>query len=174
MIRLDFNMNEIQVQVAADNRRGVWASTVFGKNAKSIRTAGSLPTQASSHTLLLVALTTSLRNITKAQHSYMISTMGAKKPRVQVVTGDQSFADAMRGLLARDVTAKPLRAGRNFLSVAAQQFARFDVSFVVDEEPSFRTLVTWANKHVIDPKMIRDVNVHPALTASVASQVAAG
>lgn len=170
-MRIDFQTHDILVQVAGDKRKGIWASSVFAKNSKPIRTAGSLPTSASLHTLQLIALATSLRGISKGQHTRLGQNVprGVYKPRLMAVTMDATFAEALKGLLQRDVTAKPLRAGKNFLNIARQQLARFDVTIQTVDDPSELVLLNWARKNIVDPKLI--AGIPPSLAASVVSAV---
>lgn len=170
-MRIDFQTHDVLVQVAGDKRKGIWASSVFAKNSKPIRTAGSLPTTASAHTLLLVALINSLSNISRGQHTRLGKNVprGIYKPRLVVVTMDASFADALTGLLQRAATAKPLRAGKQFLAIAVQQLARFDVTLQTVSDPSELALLNWARKHLIEPKLI--AGIPSSLSASVVSAV---
>lgn len=82
---------------------------------------------------------------------------------------DATFAEALKGLLQRDVTAKPLRAGKNFLNIARQQLARFDVTIQTVDDPSELVLLNWARKNIVDPKLI--AGIPPSLAASVVSAV---
>jgi hypothetical protein len=113
-MKLDFNTHDILVTVAANPRIGVWGAQIFHRQqAKTVRTAGQLPTEASSHTLQLVALATALRSVTKAQARRMVQNLPRRvpKPRVLVVTSDASFIDAIKAVTSNEQNGKPLRVG---------------------------------------------------------------
>ena len=140
-----------------------------------MRQAGQLPTSASAHTLELVALSTALRSVTKAQAGYLGQNAPSTKRRILAITADPTFADALRAMMTRDavtLVTKPLKAGRNFLSMAAYQLARFDVTLQTDatqEDKSILTLKTWAHSHIFSPKML--ASIPPALCPTAVSQV---
>jgi hypothetical protein len=163
------------ILLASDRRKGLWSSQSIFKSSKTIRQGGQLPTTASAHTLELVALATALRWVTKAQASFLVekAPSDVTKPRVLVVTADPTFADALRAMLTRDaqtLATKPLKVGRNFLAMAAQQLARFDVTFQTDAtqvDKSILTLRNWADQHVFAPKMIAALALCPTNASEV-------
>jgi len=162
-MRIDPLLHESQVIVTADRRIGIWGSQTFSPVfGKSIRNAGQLPTEASAHTLLLVAVMNSLRGITRRQATKMadLAPRGVLLPRVQVLTNDDSFANALRGFQKVDSAAhKPLRAGRNIIDFARRQFTRFtlDVQVQNSEDRYVEALLDWAKNQVINPELIRRV-----------------
>jgi hypothetical protein len=169
-MKLDLTTHDALIQIAGDSHKGLWASQAFSRTSKfTVRTAGQLPTSASLHTLEIVALTTALRSITKGMAAKLIQP-GMTKPRILVGTSDASFAGAISGLLVGDRTAPLLRAGRNFLSIAAYQLARFNVEIRTPETGDTAILVLkgWAQNHVTDPKVIKHI---PGLEPSAVSQV---
>jgi hypothetical protein len=162
------------VTVSADNKRGLWASSLF-QAGKAIRTGGQLPTEASAHTLLLVALTNPLRGINRQQYENIVSYLpeGVKKPRAKVViAGNDSFAAAFAGLLTRDASAPKLRAGRNFLSIAAQQIARFTLDMETSADPRDLILINWAHKNLYPTKEFETLPA--SLVPSITGQVVTG
>jgi hypothetical protein len=145
-----------------------------GLQKPCVRTAGQLPTSSTGHTLLTVALLTSLRNITKTQSLELVQTAAVKpisKPRIQVVVRDATFVDALHAKIHRQ-EGQPFRAGRNFLIELARQLARFEISFVTDaEDLAAHSLKNWAVQHVVDRKLI--AQMPPALAPAVVSNVSA-
>jgi len=171
---LQFNSNQQgQIMLVADKRKGLHASSTIHLAAmKSLRVAGQLPTTASQHTLLVVALVTALRMITKAQAEKMISRNGKlTKPRLQVVVPDASFADAIQRVGQTD--APRLRAGKNFLGILGKQLKRFDIDFVTvsgdDLKPLFG-LLSFAQQSIVAPKLLAEIEV--SLAPRAASQLA--
>jgi len=158
-MRVNFDSQDGLIMVSGD-RRGVWASQVLIKGSKTIRTGGQLPTTASRHTLQLVALTSALRSITKADAA-RITPRGVSKARLLVTSIDSSFLDALQA-------ETPLRAGRNFFTIAMQQLARFDLTFAAPEDGDMTVhmLSKWAANHVFPPK-----NIPAVLIPSAVSQV---
>jgi len=163
--------HHILLTITADKRRGLWASSVWVNNGKSLRTGGSLPTTASAHTLLLLALTNTLRSVSRNQYQSIQRTLpeGITKPRVKViVAGDNTFAPALAELIKGDRTAK-LKAGRNFLSIAAQQVARFSIDLENSDDPRDLALKVWVTKSLYPAQ---DFEILPAaLIPSVVSAV---
>jgi hypothetical protein len=177
MSKLDLNKFDIQVTITADDRRGLWASSMF-QGGKAIRTGGKLPSEAHAHTLLLVALANTLRSITNTQYKNIRLPHGVTKPRVQVRVVSkakrqgQVFADALAGLIQRNVSAPRLRAGRNFLATAAQQIARFDLDIIDDSDPRNLVLLTWVQKSLYPESSFEGLAA--ALVPSVTGQVVNG
>jgi hypothetical protein len=163
------------ILLASDRRKGIWASQSIFKLGKTVRQGGQLPTAASAHSLELVALATALRWITKPQATFLVerAPSDVTKPRVLMVTADPTFADSLRAMMTRDaatLTTKPLKAGRNFLSMAAQQLARFDVTFqtgTAPEDKSLQLLRWWAEEHVFAPRMTAALALCPTNASEV-------
>lgn len=172
MAVLNQETHDILVTITADKRRGLWASSLYVNKGKSIRTGGTLPTGSSEHTLLLLALTNTLRGIAKIQYQNLVERLpsGIVKPRVRViVAGVKTFAPALAGLIGGDRTATKLRAGRNFLSIAAKQIARFAVDLETSGDPRNLALQDWARKSLYPTP---DFDSLPsALVPSLTSQV---
>jgi protoheme ferro-lyase len=176
-MRFNESTQDGMILLASDRRKGIWASQSNLKFAKTVRQAGQLPTSASAHTLQLVALSTALRSCTKSQASFLVekAQCNVTKPRILVVTADPTFADALRAMMTRDaatLTTKPLKAGRNFLSMAAQQLARFELTLQTDSKQNDKSIIvlrSWADQHVFSPTMM--ANMSPSLCPVAASQV---
>lgn len=168
---VDFTKLDGRIELTADRRRGVWASQTIVYNAKSVRTAGQAPASTSAHGLLTLALINALKNISKRMANRSIHGRLVTKTRLQIVTTDATFADALRALMAGDkstMAAKPFRAGRNFLMMLAKELSRFDVTLETDAEDEtyrFRALSNWAQLHVRDP---REIEKLPAILSPVA------
>ena len=171
MAILNPETHELQIIVTADKRKGLWASSLFVRTGRSLRTGGQLPTTASAHTLLLVALTNTLRGISRHQYDALVkhSPDGITKPRVSVVVvGDQTFAPALSGLIKGDKSL-PMHAGRNWLSIAAQQIARFHLSIETSIDGRDLALQSWVSKNLYP---IPGFELLPAvLVPSLTSQV---
>lgn len=144
------------VILAADHRRGIYTSQVATKAAlKAVRTAGTLPTAASAHTLLSVALCNALRNVSKSQCLKMTVTRPTGSlPRILVVSDDMTYLDAL--VAFRDGIAGPrLKAGKNFHDLIRSQLSRFDLTFKTDVDNIANSMVRdWATKHIIAPALL--------------------
>jgi hypothetical protein len=152
----NFETHDCHLVLACNDRRGLWAAQVQPRYARTVRTAGSMPTAASAHTLLTVALISSLRNITKAQEAKMARR--GRKSRLLIRVLDSTFADALKAKIKRQDGPR-FRAGKNFLMALAQQLARFDIDWeTVDQQsPDFNFLESmrhWAGSMLPDPKSI--------------------
>jgi hypothetical protein len=145
---------KVQVSVATDRRRGLWSYELTKhtpKGRQTIRNAGSLP-HAHAHTLAIVAITSALRSISVQAHRDMVADGRTTKPAIDVVTLDESLADAID--TATNVP-KTLRAGRNFIDAFTKQSRRFDLR--IEAEPDnnrLRALIQWARQHLPDPRGI--------------------
>jgi hypothetical protein len=150
MALLNPDTHDLQIIVTADKRKGLWASSLFVHTGRSLRTGGQLPTTASAHTLLLVALTNTLRGISRNQYQKLVNHLpeGITKPRVSVVVvGDQTFAPALSGLIKGDRSVR-CRAGRNWLTIAAQQIARFSLTIESSDDKRDLALQAWVQKNL--------------------------
>jgi len=146
---------KVQISIATDRRRGLWAyelSRFTPKGRQTIRNAGSLP-HAHAHTLAIVAITSALRSISVQAHRDMVAEGRTAKPTINVVTLDESLADAID--TASKAPTTPLRAGRNFIDAFTKQSRRFDLR--IEAEPDnnrLRALIQWARQHLPDPRGI--------------------
>jgi hypothetical protein len=168
--QIDFTTHDVLLTITGDKRKGLWVNSSFSKaSKKAIRSGGQLPTQASLHTLLLVALVNALRAFTKNQYEMLAKQLppGVTKPRVKVVVvGDGNFADALTGSIAHNSNAPRLKAGRNFHTVAAQVLSRFTLDMSNSRDGRDRILNDWARKNMYPIRSI----VEPALAAKIVSQ----
>jgi hypothetical protein len=143
---------KVQILIATDRRRGLWSYelTRFAPKGKQmIRNAGSLP-HSHAHTLAIVAITSALRSISVNSYKDMVENGRTAKPAVQVVTLDESLADAID--TATNVPATTLRAGRNFIDAFNRQARRFHLH--IEAEPDnnrLKALIQWARQHIPDP-----------------------
>jgi hypothetical protein len=171
MALLNPDTHDLQIIVTADKRKGLWASSLFVHTGRSLRTGGQLPTTASAHTLLLVALTNTLRGISRNQYQKLVNHLpeGITKPRVSVVVvGDQTFAPALSGLIKGD-RSLPMHAGRNWLSIAAKEIARFSLTIETSVDGRDLALQSWVQKNIFPFKELESL---PAvLVPSLTSQV---
>jgi hypothetical protein len=144
-------MEQAHIAINTDHRRGIWTYefTRFAERGRQIiRNAGSLPTEAHTHTLAIVALTSALRSITNAQRKELMTQGRTAKPTVKVVTRDATLAAALQN-------AAQLNAGGNFLDVFSKQARRFDLRVVAEPvNARLKALLNWATWHVPDPKKV--------------------
>jgi hypothetical protein len=169
-MKYDRAAHEGLILLASDKRRGTWAGQMILNGQRTLRLGGQLPTTMTNHGLLSVALATMLRGITRVQAERLAADAGVRKPRLLVATMDQSFADALRAKITQDATtgaAKPLRIGKNFVSLAAAQVARFDLTLTTPEETDKTILVLrdWAMKMLPSPTLLASVPASLAPTA---------
>lgn len=150
-MRFDHNLHDGILIVSGDQRRSVWSSQLVLKGSRTLRTAGQMTTTASRHTLQLLALTSALRSITRTQAAFL-APRNQTNPRLLVTSIDSTFLNALRAKM-------PLRAGRNFFTLAAQQLARFDLTFATPEDGDKTVLMlsNWAANHVYAPGSIPSV-----------------
>ncbi len=176
-MKYDRATHEGLILLAADKRRGTWAAQMILTGQRTLRLGGQLPTEMSNHGLLSVALATMLRQSTRAQAERLAADAGVRKPRLLVATMDATFADALRAKITQDATigaAKPLRIGRNFVGLLAQQVARFEITLMTPEDGDHTILVLrdWATKMLPSPTLLASVPASLAPTA--VSQVVNG
>lgn len=152
--RIDFNLFDGQI-ILSSTRTGIWAAQTFVRGGRNVRTAGQLPAEASSHTLHAVGLTAALRNISKTRARTLVQTSRVTifKPRVAVRVIDPTFADALSAKITRQV-GPPLRVGRNFLMILAEQVARFSLTFQPDNEHLCEQLRRWSVASLPDVKAL--------------------
>lgn len=157
-MKVDFDKCDGQILLFASPRRGIWSyEIVLKNNSRNTRTAGQAPTSTSAHGLLVLALLSALKSISKRQASKAV-THRTNKVRLNIVSSDRTFADALRAMMLNDMTIlvnKPFRAGRNLLRPLARELARFDVTLTTDADDEsylFQALGNFARLHVRDPK----------------------
>jgi hypothetical protein len=173
-MKTNFETHDGSVTLAFDRRKGIWAYSLFTKTARAIRTAGQISTEASAHTLQSLALTVALRSITRGQANRLAQFAKLKKPRLLVTCLDEDFLEALEAKMRNDkdvMAVNPLRTGKQFLTVLAQQLARFQLTFEPPEDGDMSNLVlhNWAANHLVDKKLID--NLPPALSPSLISQM---
>jgi hypothetical protein len=160
-MKMDPARHDLQVTITADARRGLWAGSLFNGGGKAIRFGGKIGAEAHAHTLLLLALTNTLRSITRNEYDRIRRPAGVIKPRVQVLASGRgavtTFADAFTGLLKNDTAAPRLRSGRNFLDIAAQQASRFSLDVQTLSDPRGLVLLTWVQQSMFPDKSFRDL-----------------
>ena len=171
---IDFDKYDGQILLSAEKRRGIWATNTVLRGSRAIKTAGRLPTVATAHTLLVVALISALRNITRAQAEELVSSsnLGIRKARIKVVTTDEAFVAALTAMLKRQKNGTPpLRAAKNFLIELARQLVRFDVTLEAANRKSarHRTLKNWSVTTAFDPKAFETIS--PVLLPTLVSAV---
>jgi hypothetical protein len=166
-IVVDFSKFEARILLSSDRRSGVWASETLTKGKTRIRNAGQLPADASSHSLLVVALMAALRSISKRDATRLVEDADwvITKPRVLVVSRSADFGDALHGKV-NGQNGKLLRAGKQFMRELARQVVRFDLTFDTDEENKpILNLRKWAQTSVPDPESV--LSIFPIATSAV-------
>ena len=153
-MRFDTATHEGLILLGGDKRKGLWASSTILKSSKTVRQAGQLPTSASGHTLELVALASALRSISNSQVSFLMQNAPSSvtKPRLLIMSADKT-RDAVT------LAAKPLKAGRNFLSMVAREIGRFELTLQTDigEDQSIANLSIWAHERILSPKTVGSI-----------------
>jgi hypothetical protein len=147
------------INLVAYRARGVWAAQLRIPGSPTIRTAGRLNSSASAHTLLSVALTATLRSISKPKAAELSG--GRFKPVIELRCSDPTFFAALQAKAQR-LDQPRFRVGRNFHVELARQLARISPVFVT-EEKSFLALKNWALQTVPDPRM--DIAFEPAVVS---------
>jgi hypothetical protein len=157
MNRVDFEKFDGQISLWADRRRGIWCNEIVFNGTRNSRTGGQAPTSTSAHGLLVLALINALRSVSKRQAAKAAGSRQVK-PRLNIVSCNQKFCDALRAMTRNDkatLAKRPFKAGRNFLRPLARELARFEVSLTTDADDSsyrFQGLGNFARLHVRDPK----------------------
>jgi hypothetical protein len=146
------------VLLCADPARGIWSNQVATKVAlRAIRTAGTLSTCASAHTLLTVALVNALRCIARkdAQKLTWNLPRTVTKPRLLVISNDNTFLDALSDFNLEAERCVRLKAGQNFADLLRSQIVRFDLTYQTETENIANLVLSdWAGKHVIAPTLL--------------------
>jgi hypothetical protein len=171
-MRLNIEKYEALIQLAARPRRGIWAASTLFLGQSSSRNAGQAPTTSSAHSLLATATIASLKAITR-KHIERLARRD-QKLRVQVITLDRDFAEAMTSLQqpTNPSAQKPWRAGKNLIDELMKQLSRFDVTFTA--EPDDKTLLalgTWGEQSLPSPKKIERLNLHPLFMSQAVSEL---
>ena len=96
MAKLDYSKHDLQVTITADPRRGLWASSLLN-HGMAIRKGGQLPTESHAHTLLLVALTNTLRGVTRGEYEKLQHMKAVVKPRVKVIVSGRGIVNTFAG-----------------------------------------------------------------------------
>jgi hypothetical protein len=164
---IDFTQHDLLVTITADKKRGLWAASTFGNGTgKPVRIGGQLPAgDASEHTLLLVALANGLRYHSKPTVDKWSRARGGSKPNVKViVAGNKTFADAIKGKIAKTKAAPVLHAGRNFVPVLAVQLSRFNLDIETSTDLRDTVLKSWVGRTLYPANSI------PALDPLVVGQ----
>jgi hypothetical protein len=155
-LKNDFSAHDGEIRLLSNRRRGVWIYESRLKIGPKNKVAGQAPTTASSHSLLVIALTSSLKAISRNLADKMT---GQRKPKLKIIVADSTFADALQAKIESNkeaIARTPLRAGKQFLLQLAKQMARFDIELVLDQEDKgylFSALARFAKLHVISPRM---------------------
>jgi hypothetical protein len=182
-MRFNEATHEGLILLASDSRKGIWAAQEIFKRGKTVRHGGQLPAEASAHTLELMALCSALSSVTCAQATFLVQSIKpatttcitSTKPRVLVVTADSTFAESLRAMLRSDratLATKPLKAGRNFLTMAARQLGRFELTLINDndtgddDDKSIEVLRNWAKQRLLAPASIPHV-IFPTAVSQV-------
>lgn len=165
-MKINFRDTEGLVQLAADKRRGVWASQLLLRGARTVRTAGQLPTTASAHSLLTVALLNTLNSISRAQ----ASRLAPGKARLVVLSSDAQFVNGLN-LLVQNGDAATLRSGKNFLTTLAKKLDRFDVTAMLPDADDKGVLIlgNWLTVNALHPASFGDLPV--SIAPNVISQI---
>jgi hypothetical protein len=169
---IDLGKHDGFIYIAAEHRTGLWAYQSRITGHRTFRTGGQLPTTASAHSLLVLALLTGLRDISKAQAAELVkkANAGLTKPRILVTSLDSTFCDALQDKMRGQQNGKPLRAGKNFLIELARQLARFSVTFETDPDSTIcYSLKNWAVRSIHDPKAAQ--RIPASLAPSAVSEV---
>lgn len=165
-MKINFRDTEGLVQLAADKRRGVWASQLLLRGARTVRTAGQLPTTASAHSLLTVALLNTLNSISRSQ----VARLASGKARLVVLSSDAQFVNGLN-LLVQNGDAAILRSGKNFLTTLVKKLDRFDVTAMLPDADDKGVLIlgNWLTVNALHPASFGDLPV--SIAPNVISQI---
>jgi hypothetical protein len=169
-MKIDFETEDALIVVSADRRKGIWSSSSIVRNQRNVKTAGQIETSASAHTLQVVALVSTLKQITRRDITRLLGDTGKQKLTVVVTSGDKSFLAAINAIVEQQPKDQKLRAGRNFLDILREQLDRFHV-VVRQLEPTDKTalvLADWAGKQIAAPKLI--AGIPPSLAPTVVAR----
>ena len=151
-----------QINVAA------FGSTSFCfRGARTVRTAGQMPTTATAHSLLTVALLNTLNSISRGQ-AYKLSPNG--KMRLVIASSDAEFVNGLN-FLVQNGDAATLRSGKNFLNTLAKKLDRFDVKAMLPDadDKGVLILANWLSVNALHPASFGDLPV--SIAPNVISQI---
>lgn len=141
----------IEVLLSCDRRRGLWSSQYRVGTGRPVRFAGQTPTDFGQHTLLAIALTSALKQLSKRQ---LLKVANGSKPRVEVVADNMTFGAAVASLQSRQ-NGKPLKTNSNFRDELIRQLQRVDAQFVSspdgDTADKLLKLGNWTRKTMFAP-----------------------
>lgn len=166
----NFSTHDGEIRLLSNRRRGVWIYESRLKIGPKNKVAGQAPTTASSHSLLVIALTSSLKAISRNLADKMT---GQRKPKLRIIVADSTFADALQAQIDGNkeaIARTPLRAGKQFLQQLAKQVARFDLELVTDHDDRgylFSALARFAKLHLRSPRELEQLPAYllPAVIA---------
>jgi hypothetical protein len=166
-MKIDFRETDGLVQLAADKRRGIWGSQLLIRGTRTVRTAGQLPTTASAHSLLTVALLNSLNSISRGQAA-KLAPIG--RMRLIVLSSDAQFVNGLN-MLVQNVDASTLRSGKNFLDILAKKIERFDVKAMLPDANDKGVLIlgNWLSVNALHPASFGDLPV--SIAPNIISQI---
>lgn len=142
---------DITIRIVADRRRGIWAHMFAHRGVRAIQQAGRISSTASRHTLLAVALLSTLRGITRKRLERLQITN--RKARILVQTLDADFGPAVVELLKQPKTKTKI--GRNFRDELIWVCRRFDLAFENGEdEGALLSLLNWSRNGVFGERYL--------------------
>ncbi len=133
--------------VTSNRHRGIWANIVVLRNARTTKNAGMIPHATATHdTLLAIALTSALSGVSPEAVRNIRELTGRVKPRIQIHTTSQTFADIVTTALSAklDPRKNGFRCAHNFVLPLFRQLMRFDVSFAIDQPKANAKFRQWA------------------------------
>lgn len=149
-MKWDYRFDAV-VLVACNRAKGVWCNESRSLNLRTSRHGGRLNSSATAHSLLVLALISSLRAYSTKQLADMTSRSGRVKPAILVKTLDQSFADALSCFL-QGQNHDVLRAGKQLKEHLQRLSSRFVVTVECDPyNNGIRSLGQNMTKAVMDP-----------------------
>lgn len=167
-MKIDFKQHDGLLLLASDKRRGIWGSQLLTRGARTVRTAGQIPTTASAHSLLTVALLNTLNGISRGQAA-KLAPQGSKM-RLVIASSDVEFVAGL-DLLVQGSNALKLRAGKNFIATLVKKLARFDVKAMVPDagDKGVFILGNWLSVNALHPASFDDLP--QSLAPNVISQI---
>jgi hypothetical protein len=169
-MKIDFSKFDIFVTIGASPRQGHWGSVIVVNGSRSFRACGRLP-QSTAHSLLSIALVSSLKSATRSQVENLLRNKSQRKLRLQIASEDADYVEALRSLVKVQRPDKPLRASKNLFKDLARQLNRFDCDFALvdsDVDHSVSVLRNWAGQKLPDP---RTLNVPAVFLPSVVGTI---
>jgi hypothetical protein len=137
------DQTEVRIVLAADERRGIWSHSAVLKHGRAWRGAGTLPSTASAHTLLIASLISALTDVGFRKAQELAAKNNVFKPRVVVIVSeaDQTFVDGMKGN-----PGTTLKAARHFVDEYRRISGTFRVRFETTPELEPSLVKTWAQR----------------------------